>query len=87
MNEMLSHNLFDVSLRQMGPLSIDLMVGEFHVLRTIVQYTIPKLIGWSPAIDSFVDQMIDKSTQLNNNQGYGGRSPHHYHGGDDGVPF
>lgn len=79
--------LFSIAFAQPGPLHIDLMVGEFHVVRSIIQYSIPKLIGWSPMLDAFVDQAVEKSTQ-NSNQSYGGRSPHNYQSNDDGgVPF
>jgi hypothetical protein len=63
------------------------MVGEFHVLRSIIEYSIPKLIGWSTMLDASVEQAVEKSTQ-GNNQNYGGRSPHNYQGNNDGgMPF
>lgn len=85
------HALFDspsfISL-QMGPLQIDLMVGEYHVLRSIVEYSLPRLIGWSPGLDALIDQSVEKSTAGNNNPNFGGRSPHNYQGNDNGgVPF
>ena len=77
-----------------GPFEIRLMVGEYRVLRSIIEYSIPKLIGWSTMFDKNIEQSITKSVNAqqqgggggggnnNNNQGggggYGGSSPHNY---------
>ncbi|KAL3906105.1 MAG: hypothetical protein SGILL_009409 [Bacillariaceae sp.] len=79
-----------------GPLQIDLMMGEYHVLRSIVEYSLPRLIGWSSGLDSLIEQSIEKTTanignnnnNNNNSTNFGGRSPHNYQGNDGGgVPF
>jgi hypothetical protein len=77
-----------------GPFEIRLMVGEYRVLRSIMEYSIPKLIGWSTMFDRNIEQAITKSINMstqqggggsnnnNNNRGggggYGGSSPHNY---------
>ncbi|KAG7339460.1 Whirly transcription factor domain containing protein [Nitzschia inconspicua] len=64
-----------------GPIAIDLMVGEYHVLRSIVQYSLPRLIGWSAMLDASLEQSIEKSAA-------DVPSPHNYQGRNGGeVPF
>jgi hypothetical protein len=53
-----------------GPFEIRLMVGEYRVLRSIIEYSIPKLIGWSTMFDKNIEQSITKS--INTQQGGGG---------------
>jgi hypothetical protein len=61
------------------------MVGEYQVLRSIIEYSIPKLVGWSTMFDRNMEQAVAKSVQGGSNQrgggGYGGGSPHNYQGG------
>lgn len=69
-----------------GPLEIRLMVGEYQVLRSIIDYSIPKLVGWSTMLDRNVEQAISKSIegggiQREGGGRYGGNSPHNYQGG------
>ena len=56
------------------------MVGEYKVLRTIIEYSIPKLVGWSTMFDRNVEQAASKSVG-NQRGGYSGGSPHNYQGG------
>mmetsp|Transcript_16058 Transcript_16058/g.28866 ORF Transcript_16058/g.28866 Transcript_16058/m.28866 type:complete len:151 (+) Transcript_16058:3-455(+) len=56
-----------------GPLHIDLMVGEVHVLKSIVQYSLPRLTGWSDMMDHSMEEAIRKSTGPTNHS-----SPHNY---------
>lgn len=55
------------------------MVGEFQVLRSIIEYSIPKLVGWSTMFDRNIEQAVSKSVQSGGNQR--GGSPHNYQGG------
>jgi len=66
-----------------GPFEIRLMVGEYQVLRSIIEYSIPKLVGWSTMFDRNIEQAVAKSVKGGGNQrgGYGGSSPHNYQGG------
>ncbi len=74
-------DLFGFSLiSQKGPFEIQLMVGEYKVLRTIIEYSIPKLVGWSTMFDRNVEQAASRSVG-NQQGGYSGGSPHNYQGG------
>lgn len=66
-----------------GPFEVELMVGEFQVLRSIIEYSIPKLVGWSTMFDRNVEQAVSKSVQSGGNQR--GGSPHNYQGGGSGY--
>jgi len=70
-----------------GPFEIQLMVGEYKVFRSIIEYSIPKLVGWSTMFDRNVEQAVSKSVQNAGNQrgGQGGGSPHNYQGGGGGY--
>jgi hypothetical protein len=59
------------------------MVGEYQVLRSIIEYSIPKLVGWSTMFDRDIEQAVDKSIQGGGSQrnDYGGSSPHNYQSG------
>jgi hypothetical protein len=59
------------------------MVGEYQVLRSIIEYSLPKLVGWSTMFDRNVEQAVNKSVQ-GHQRGYGGGSPHNYQGGGGG---
>lgn len=68
-----------------GPLEIHLMVGEYHVLRSIIQYSLPKLVGWSTMFDQNIEHAVAKSVENGGNQRVGGgkygvSSPHNYQG-------
>lgn len=60
------------------------MVGEYKVLRTIIEYSIPKLVGWSTMFDRNVEQAVSKSVG-NQRGGHSGGSPHNYQGGGSGY--
>jgi hypothetical protein len=36
------------------------MLGEYHVVRSIIQYSIPRLIGWSTMMDHAMEQALYK---------------------------
>jgi len=65
------------------------MVGEYRVLRSIIESSIPKLVGWSTMLDRSIEQAVAKSVEGGGRQrggGGGGRygggsSPHNYQGG------
>lgn len=72
-----------------GPLEIDLMVGEGFVVQSLMEYSIPRLTGWSTMLDHSMDQAFRASTAFVPN-------PHNYisrgrggggGGREDGVPF
>jgi hypothetical protein len=64
------------------------MVGEYYVLRSIIDHTIPKLIGWSDSLDYSIQEAMNRGANNNNNN-----NPHNYRqggggqGGFGGVPF
>lgn len=58
---------------QRGPLEVNLMVGEYHVLRSIVEYSIPRLTGWAPMMEHSLQQALQQSTAQS-----GISSPHNY---------
>ena len=76
--------------QQRGPFEIRLMIGEYQVLRSILEYSIPRLVGWSTMFDRNIEQAINRSLQGGNNYrgggggGYRGPSPHNYQGSGDG---
>lgn len=74
---------------QRGPLKIDLMVGEYHVLRSIVEYSLPRLIGWSAKMEASLEQSIDKAVSQQQPGNSYNESPHNYQGNNQGggVPF
>ncbi len=74
-------------ISQKGPFEIQLMVGEYKVFRSIIEYSIPKLVGWSTMFDRNVEQAVSKSVQNAGSQrgGHGGGSPHNYQGGGGGY--
>ena len=77
-----------VYISQKGPFEIQLMVGEYQVLRSIIEYSIPKLVGWSTMFDRNVEQAVSKSVQSGGNQqrgGHSGGSPHNYQGSGGGY--
>ncbi len=70
-----------------GPLEINLMVGESLVLQSIMEYSIPRLTGWSTLLDHSIDQAFQGSAvsnPQNNTSGHkGGRRAEEY----EKVPF
>ena len=68
-----------------GPLGIELLVGESQVIQSIMEYSIPRLTGWSTMLDQSMEYAFRGSSVPN---------PHNYNSGgpggagrDDGVPF
>ena len=73
-----------------GPLQIDVMVGEYQVLRSVVEYSLPRLTGWSIMLDNAMEQSVQKAI-YSNNSSYG-QSPHNYQNrgndtNDNDTPF
>ncbi|OEU07372.1 hypothetical protein FRACYDRAFT_251179 [Fragilariopsis cylindrus CCMP1102] len=64
-----------------GPFEIRLMVGEYRVLRSIIEYSIPKLIGWSTMFDKNIEQSITKSVNAQQQGGGGGGNNNNNQGG------
>jgi hypothetical protein len=50
------------------------MLGEYHVLRSIVEYSLPRLVGWANMLDASMEQSIQKAASESNNM----QSPHNY---------
>ena len=46
-----------------GPLSIDIMVGEWYTIHQILQYSIPRLTGWSTSLDSAIQNKMNYQKQ------------------------
>lgn len=60
------------------------MVGEYYVLRSIINHTIPKLIGWSDPLDYSIHQAMNRSAyngNHNNTNNNNNNSPHNYQQG------
>jgi len=87
--------MYDTSEGFRGPFEIRLMIGEYHVLRSILEESIPKLVGWTTMFDRNIEQAIAKSLQGSsgggggggNYRGGGGYSPHNYQGGGGGSTY
>lgn len=79
-SENLKHKL------QTGPLEISLMVGEYQVIKSIIEYSMPRLVGWVPMMDHSISQSFAGGQM---------KSPHNYSGNRGGggggfgsaVPF
>eukprot|EP00525_Craspedostauros_australis_P010503 CAMPEP_0198133560 /NCGR_PEP_ID=MMETSP1442-20131203/59627_1 /TAXON_ID= /ORGANISM="Craspedostauros australis, Strain CCMP3328" /LENGTH=264 /DNA_ID=CAMNT_0043794683 /DNA_START=204 /DNA_END=998 /DNA_ORIENTATION=+ len=44
-----------------APISIRLMGGEYLVIKSIIEFSIPYLIGWAPAMEASLQANIDKA--------------------------
>jgi len=55
-----------------GPFEVRLMIGEYQVLRSILESSIPKLVGWTTMFDRNIEQAIAKSVQGGGNGNGGG---------------
>ena len=66
-----------------GPLGIDLMVGESQVVQSIMEYSLPRLAGWTSLLDQSIEQAFVAATSVTNPHNYGGGGG----GRTDGVPF
>jgi hypothetical protein len=71
---------------QRGPLEIKLMFGEYHVMKSIIQYSIPHLIGWSTMMDHSMEQALNKAIAGNSRGGSSGGGGGFPPSNDD-VPF
>ena len=69
--------LFDA---QKGPLEVSLMSGEYQVIKSIITYSLPRLVGWSTMLDHSIEQSFS---------GANTPSPHNYSAirDDTDVPF
>lgn len=66
-----------------GPLEINLLAGESQVLQSIMEYSIPRLTGWSTMMDHSMDNAFYTAAS-----GGGIPNPHNYsRQGGDGIPF
>jgi hypothetical protein len=50
------------------------MLGEFHVLRSIIEYSIPRLIGWSTMMDHSMEQALFRASSTSGGGARGGFS-------------
>lgn len=72
---------FSICSLQTGPLEIILMAGEYQVVKSIIEYSIPRLVGWSTMLDSAMEEAIDRASKQDN-------GPYNNQGGSGGgVPF
>jgi hypothetical protein len=62
-------------------LEIILMAGEYQVVKSIIEYTIPRLVGWSTMLDSAMEEAINGASNQDNGS-YNNRG-----GSGGGVPF
>jgi hypothetical protein len=70
-----------ISSLQTGPLEIILMAGEYQVVKSIIEYSIPSLVGWSTMLDSAMEEAINGASNQDN-------GPYNSRGGSGGgVPF
>jgi hypothetical protein len=73
-----------------GPLGIDLMVGESQVVQSILEYSLPRLTGWTALLDHSVDHSFSSAATVPNPHNYGGGGGGYGGGGgrtQGGVPF
>mmetsp|Transcript_11418 Transcript_11418/g.27608 ORF Transcript_11418/g.27608 Transcript_11418/m.27608 type:complete len:311 (+) Transcript_11418:43-975(+) len=71
-----------------GPLQIRLMAGEFQVLKSIMEHSIPRLVGWAQMMDRPAKDLVAASGGGNNNNNMS--SPHNYNkiaGHNYNTPF
>ena len=66
---------------QKGPMAVDVPVGEYQVIRSIIEYSMPRLVGWTSLMDHSIEQSFKGTDDFF-------PSPHNY-GSYDGndVPF
>jgi len=69
-----------------GPFEIRLMVGEYNVLRSIIEYSIPKLVGWSTMLDANIEQAVAKIGSGSYGAGRRGGGGQNNGGGDSSSP-
>lgn len=50
-----------------GPLEINLLIGESIVVQSIMEYSIPRLTGWTTMLDHSIENSFRASTVNNNN--------------------
>jgi hypothetical protein len=70
---------------QKGPLEVILMAGEYQVVKSIMEYSIPRLIGWSTMLDHAIEKSV--MDQIKSGGGGGGGSNSYGGGYEGGVPF
>lgn len=66
-----------------GPLGIQLLAGEWRVLQSLIEYSLPRLTGWATQLDYGLQQKLMMSSNNSGDGGFGmsGNSPHNYQGG------
>jgi hypothetical protein len=68
-----------------GPMEVVVQAGEYQVIHSIIQSSLPTLVGWSTCLDVAMQHSITYAIQSGGNQGRGPRfstsGPH------DDVPF
>ena len=64
------------------------MAGEYQVIRSIFEYSMPRLVGWSTMMDTAMETALANASQ---NYQANPTNPHKYHGATNGraddVPF
>mmetsp|Transcript_59750 Transcript_59750/g.172434 ORF Transcript_59750/g.172434 Transcript_59750/m.172434 type:complete len:260 (-) Transcript_59750:88-867(-) len=64
-------------MESQGPLSVELTAGEVQVVQSIVEYSLPRLTGWSHLLDHSMEQAFAQCLSPPGNYGFG----------NDGPPF
>eukprot|EP00751_Fragilariopsis_kerguelensis_P007392 CAMPEP_0170785656 /NCGR_PEP_ID=MMETSP0733-20121128/17078_1 /TAXON_ID=186038 /ORGANISM="Fragilariopsis kerguelensis, Strain L26-C5" /LENGTH=260 /DNA_ID=CAMNT_0011131235 /DNA_START=295 /DNA_END=1077 /DNA_ORIENTATION=+ len=71
----------------LGPFKINLMIGEYYVLRSIIEQSIPKLIGWPTMFDHNNEQALKKSVRgRSNGSGSGNYNNNNYNNNNNNNP-
>eukprot|EP00980_Cylindrotheca_fusiformis_P002922 scaffold678_cov98-Cylindrotheca_fusiformis.AAC.6 len=70
-----------------GPMEISLMTGEYLVIKSLMEYAIPRLVGWPQMMDRPLEQLVQTNNYNNNQNDDDVPSPHNYSRGSGGVPF
>jgi len=68
-----------------GPLMMDLLVGETEVIQSILEYSMPRLTGWTVMLDQSIDHALKSSTDVPDPHTYGNVAA--AYNGNVGVPF
>jgi hypothetical protein len=63
------------------------MAGEYQVLKSIIEYSLPRLVGWSTFMDHALERSISDSVNNNADSGGGGGGSGPYGGGSGSSPF
>jgi hypothetical protein len=63
------------------------MAGEYQVVKSIMEYSMPRLIGWSTMLDHAIEKSVMDQINSGGGGGGGGGSTSYGGGYEGGVPF